>query len=168
MLRARGFTIVELITVVVLLGILSMTAVSRMVRPSSFAPGIVAQTFVAEARIAQQRAASRRDASVTLTADRLGDDWRFVLSSDVDGVLRTELVEAANTSVTVKSGAASASLDSSASLRLDFTTTGDLSVVLIDGLLGDASGGVALTVVGDTSRDVCVHPTGYAVEGVCV
>lgn len=167
MLRARGFTIVELITVVVLLGILSMTAASRMVRPSSFAPGIVAHAFVAETRIAQQRAATRRDAQITLTADRLGDDWRFVLSSDVDGVLRTELVDVANTSVSVQSGTANATLNASTSLRMDFSTTGDLSVVLVGGVLGDATTGVAISVVGDSDRDVCVHPTGYAVEDAC-
>ena len=78
---------VELIAVVMLLGILSMAAVSRMVRPSAFAPGIVAQAIIAEARIAQQRAASRGDALVTLTVDQLGSDWRLALSTDVDGVI---------------------------------------------------------------------------------
>jgi MSHA pilin protein MshC len=165
--HTRGFTIVELVTVIVLLGILSTVAVSRMVRPSAFAPGIVAQGLVAEARIAQQRAASRGDAQVTLTVDQLGSDWRLVLSTDIDGVIRTELLEVANTTVLAASGAESAALNDTTALQIIFDNRGDLATVLIGGLPGAPTTGVALTVNGDSSRDVCVYPTGYAVQDAC-
>lgn len=158
---------VELVTVVVLLGILSLAAVSRMVRPSAFAPGIVAQGIVAQTRIAQQRAASRRDAQVTLTVDQLGSDWRLVLSTDVDGVIRTELLETANTTLSAHSGAASAALDAATALQIVFDSQGDLATVLIDGLPGQPSTGVALSVTGDSTRDICIYPTGYALEDAC-
>ena len=167
MSRARGFTIVELITVVVLLGILSMVAVSRMVKPSAFAPGMVAQAIVAEARIAQQRAASRGDALVTLTVDQLGSDWRLVLSTDVDGVLRTQLLEVGNTAVQAQSGGAAATLDSATALRVDFDAEGNLATVLIGGVAGQPTTGVAMTINGDSDRDVCIYPTGYATQAAC-
>lgn len=163
----EGFTIIELITVVVLLGILSMVAFSRFVRPSAFAPGIVAHGVVAETRLAQQRASSRHDAVVTLTVDRVGTDWRFVHSTDVDGVVRTELVGAANTTLQAQSGVANRAVDAANPLVVQFNADGDITSVAIGADAGDPAQGVSITLAGDSNRQVCVYSTGYAVEEPC-
>ncbi len=162
-----GFTIVELITVVILLGILSVTAISRFVQPSAFAPGIVTHAFILQARAAQQIAASRADAQVTLTVDRVADEWRLRVVSDVDGVLRNELVPAENTTLTASSGSASGLIDASAPLRLRYDSQGDLSAVFIGAATGVPDSGVDLQFSGDSDRSVCVYPSGYATDNAC-
>jgi len=165
--RPHGFTIIELITVVVLLGILSMVAFSRFVRPSAFVPSIVAHGVVAETRLAQQRAASRRDAVVTLTLDRSGTDWRFQHATDVDGIVRTELIGASNTALEADSGPANGAVDAANPLILQFDSAGDILSVTIGAAAGDPSQGVSISLTGDSDREVCIYPTGYAVEETC-
>lgn len=162
-----GFTIVEFVVVIILLGVLSTVTISRMVSPSAFGPGIVAQTLVAQTRTAQQRAASRNDAVITLTVDELGSDWRFQLSSDLDGILDTELVERANTTVQAQSGAANAPLGAGAALNLEFDSDGNLADVQVGAAAGTATLGVELVISGDSNRNVCVYSTGYAVAEPC-
>ena len=166
-LLAEGFTIVELITVVILLGILSITAISRFVQPSAFAPGIITNAFVLQARAAQQLAVSRADAEVSLTLERTADQWRLQISTDVDGVVRSETLAAENTSLIVSSGAASAAVTGTSPLVLRFDSRGDLSAVLIGATAGAATAGVDLQFSGDSSRAVCVYPSGYANDAAC-
>lgn len=151
----------------VLLGILSMVAFSRFVRPSAFAPGIVAHGVVAETRLAQQRASARRDAVVTLSVDRAGTDWRFVHATDVDGVVRTELIDAANTTLQAQSGVANGAVDAANPLVVQFNADGEITAVTIGAAVGDPAQGVSITLAGDSSRALCVYSTGYAVEEPC-
>lgn len=164
---AAGFTVVELVLVVILLGILGVAAMSRFVEPSAFAPGIVSETLIAEARIAQQIAASRRDAAVTLTVDRLGADWRFRVATSVDGVVRTQQVAAENTGIQAASGAVSDDLDAATPLVLQFGHDGDLAAVVVGATPGSAALGVSLGISGDSARAACIYPTGYASASAC-
>ena len=154
--------------VIVLLGVLAMTAGSRLVRPEAFAPAVVTQALVAETRFAQQLAASRRDAQVSLTLDRLADEFRFRVATDVDGVVRTELVEAEDTTVQATSGAASATVGVGAALILTFDHTGDLGSVTVAAVPGDPALGVALQVSGGSTRVACVYPSGYVNDDACI
>lgn len=165
--NTHGFTIVELITVVILLGILSVTAISRFVEPSAFAPGIVTHAVIVQARAAQQLAASRADAVVTLTVDKAGDQWRMRVSTDVDGVLSTELVAAENTTLTVSSGGAPTLIDATTPLVVRFDRLGDLSAVLIGAAAGTPAAGIDLQFNGDSARSACIYPSGYATDAVC-
>jgi hypothetical protein len=158
---------VELITVVVLLSIVAVVAMGRMVSPDMYAPAVVSQALVAELRFAQQIATSRQDAVVSLTLDRAGSDWRLRVVSDVDGVLRTEQLSAANTAVTAVSGAAAANVGIGGPLSVSFDHAGNLSAVLVGSSAGAPATGVAVTVSGDTSREVCIYPSGYANQAAC-
>lgn len=162
-----GFTMVELITVVILLSILGAVAMGRMVSPDLFAPAIVTQALVTESRFARQVAASRHDAAVSLTVDRLGGDWRFQVATDVDGVIRTELVEAEDTTVQAASGAVNDSIGAGTALIVAFDRGGDLAAVTIGAAAGDPAAGVTLTIAGDSTRQACIYPSGYANDDVC-
>lgn len=158
---------VELIAVIILLSILGVFAMGRMVSPTMYAPAVVSEAVLAQVRAAQQIAVSRHDAVVTLTVDRSGDDWRLQITSDVDGILRTERVDAENTALNAVSGAASGSIDAASPLTVSFDHGGDLETVTIGGVAGAPASGVAVSVSGDTSRQLCIYPSGYANADVC-
>lgn len=165
---SSGFTIVELIAVIILLGILSMVAMARFVQPSAFVPGIVAQKLIAESRIAAQMALSRADASVSLHIDRQGGDWRMQVSTDVDGVLRTELMDAGNSRIQATSGGASAFISAAAGLTIVYSESGDVSAITIGAATGDAAMGVDVSIEGDSNRQICIHPSGYSSSAACI
>lgn len=165
---ARGFTVVELVAVILLLAILSITALGRFVRPSAFAPAVVSAALVAEVRQARQLAGARSDARVTLELTADGSDWRFALATDVDGVVREQRVAMANTSLTASSGAASAGLGAGAGLQLTFHGDGDVAAIAIAGSPGDADLGVELALGGDSARTLCIYPSGYATDSACL
>jgi len=158
---------VELITVMLLLSVVGVFAMARMASPSMFAPAVVSQALVSELRFAQQLATARRDAVVSVSVDRVGDDWRLRTVSDVDGVLRTELVERDGTAVQAVSGAANDALDAGTALTVSFDHAGDLDAVSIGAAAGTPASGVSLTVSGDTTRQVCIYPSGYTNAGAC-
>lgn len=165
--RCSGFTLVELVAVVVLLGVLGVVASARFVGPAAFAPAMVAQAAQAEARLARQLAASRHDARVSLLLDRSGGHWRLRVVTDVDGVVRTALVEAENTTVQATSGALSRTLDATTTVTVGFDRRGDLATVAIGGSAGDPALGVGLLVAGDANRRLCIHPSGYVTDDAC-
>jgi len=164
----QGFTVVELVAVILLLAILSITALGRFVRPSAFAPAVLSAGLVAEVRQARQLAAARSDARVTLELSADGGDWHFALATDVDGVVEEERIAMANTSLVASSGAVSAALGAGAGLRLTFHGDGDLAAIAIAGSPGDADLGVEVALSGDSTRTLCIYPSGYATDSACL
>ena len=167
---ARGFTIVELIAVLLLLGILAATATSRMVGGNAYAPALVTEQLIALGRFAQQTALSRQDAAVSLDVDQSAGDWRFRVRVD-DGVAtitaREERAEIRNTSVVVANGALTASLGAAAPLHLAFDGLGSLASGSIAATNLDPSLGVGIGASGDTTSTVCIGSTGHAYRGNC-
>ena len=144
-----------------LLGVLSAVAFSRFVAPSAYAPSILAQQLRAEIMMAQAQAGNRQDAQVAFELIASAADWRMQTLNDLDGVVRETLIERDNTAIVASSGAASASLDATNSLRVEFDGLGGLTLVRVAGTDGDASTGAQLVVTGDSSRTLCIYPSGY-------
>ena len=167
--RGDGFTIVELVSVLLLLGILSAVALSRLVGDSAFAPAFAADEIVAFTRLAQQTALARQDAAVRVEVVADGTDWRLRVRVDpgtgaVD--LREQRVARKNTAIVAASGATSLPLSTSP-LVLAFDGLGALASATIGAVTLDPSIGVALTVTGDASYAVCIESTGHAMRGTC-
>lgn len=165
--RALGFTIVELVAVVVLLSILGVVALARLPSQDMFAPAIVTEAVLSEVRLAQQMAASRYDAVVSVSLSGEAAGWRIRVLSDVDGVIRSQLVESPAVVISAASGAASADLDPATSLSLTFDHRGYLATVILGSASGAPSRGVLLTVRGDSERQLCVYSSGYVNDAAC-
>ena len=166
--RAGGFTIVELIAVIVLLSVLGVVAMARLPSPNLFAPAVLAQALISEARLARQMAASRHDAVVTLSVVAEPQGWRARVSTDVDGIIRSQLIETAGTTIAASSGAVTASLDATTALSVSFDAAGRVGAISIGAAAGSPGLGLSLSISGDNSRDICIYASGYASDSACV
>lgn len=164
----QGFTIVEMVTVIILLGILSIGGFSAFVQPSAFAPQIVTHELVAQARLARRLAASRQDAQVSLSMTLVDAQWVFEIRTDIEGLVRTEQVSADHSAVRITNGALSQTLGTATSLQIRFNPKGDLDGVIVGTATGDPNQAIAIEVSGDNDQAACIYTTGYAAQVNCV
>ena len=59
-------------------------------------------------------------------------------------------------------------VDAGTPLVLQFRHAGDLAAVTIGAAAGSPAMGVGLGVIGDSQRDACVYPSGYASAAACI
>jgi hypothetical protein len=69
--------------------------------------------------------------------------------------------------MTATSGGVTGMLDVSSALTLFFDHAGDLDAVSIGGVAGVPAAGVAVSVAGDSVRQICIYPSGYANSDAC-
>ncbi|MFK7912981.1 MAG: Tfp pilus assembly protein FimT/FimU [Pseudomonadales bacterium] len=166
--HAQGFTIVELVVVIILLGILSVAAVSRMVSPSDFAPGMVSATTASQFRYARALAFAREDTDVQFMLAIVGSDWQITSSTGADGTLRSEEIEQGDTTVQLVNGAFTGSVSVLDPLRITFASDGGLAAASLGTQSLDPDLGLRLQISGDSSRLLCVYPNGYLFTADCV
>lgn len=157
-MRDHGFTLVELIMVLVILGIVSTFAASRFTDRQSYSGRAIVNQLLASARLAQQTAFAQSSASnVQMQVNRSGDQWNFqVLGGDGLNIL----LDAGNEQIRFGTNlSAACSALSNASLTLSFNGQGSL-----------VSGqNTRICVIDDNrSREICISSAGYAYEGNCV
>ena len=150
-----GFTVVELVAVIALIGVIASLALARMTDPASF-DGVVAKDGVlALSRSAQQSALGR--ANVQLTLMPVGSN--IVVSSIVSGATASTRSfptnEVAITAGTVGSGTSCSSISST--ITLNFDSAGEIETVDDDGF--------PICLNGESS--LCISPAGFAHEGAC-
>lgn len=90
----RGFTLVELVLVIVLLGILSAVGMSLFVRSDAFSALAARDRFIAFAHVAQKRALadSGSSSSLILTIAQSTSSWTLSLSQN-SSILVTDTLE---------------------------------------------------------------------------
>ncbi|MGK0248537.1 MAG: MSHA pilin protein MshC [Oleispira sp.] len=157
----QGFTLIELITVIILLGILSVFAVSRFPSSQSYSTTIISNQLIASIRLAQQTALSRASVdSVNHTQLHVtggNDYWRLVVSSGsitYDAQVGRDDEEIRfGSDLTVNCSALSP-------VPLTVTFDGD----------GNRVPSQNLRVCIDSATDVelCISASGYAYEGNCI
>lgn len=152
-----GFTIIELIMVIVLIGILSVSARSLFFSRDSYAGFLARDQLVSAALLAQQQALgmSAVNNPVTLVVANTGTDWTFTVSKS--GALTTY-------TSTQESGASTLSIDgttlaSGASQSFTWNGQGNMS----------GNNGHEFLFSGEYSWRACLSASGYAwaSEGAC-
>ena len=162
----RGFSIVEFVVVILLLGVLSATAIARFVEPAAFAPEIVAQSVSSQARFALQSAQARRTQNIDLRVNRLTDEWQATVR--VDGVaFRSAEADVGDTRVFVASGAVNGELDGANGLALTYDSSGFVSAASWGATALDPTLGIELSIQGSSDRTLCIFPTGVVSERAC-
>lgn len=154
----------ELVSVMLLLAILSTVALSRSVRPDSFAAAIAANFLVEELRYARRLAMNRQDIGIVVVLSEAGDTWVATLQTPASLVLRQRT---APRDGTVLQGPGE-SLDVGETFVFSLDGAGRLTAVTLAGTPVAPQNGIELAVVGGRSIPICLYPSGYATEAACV
>ena len=174
MIGAKGFSLVELVIVILLLGITGAVVYSRLASPNAFSPLATQDALVSTIREAQQLSLGRDN--ITYEIDLVADEWLFSAKSN-GSTLRTSRI-AAN-GVTLETGSAVASGDTCSSgfddavagdFELSFDGKGNLSSFTNNGATENVDAlfnGVRLCINDDDALAVCVSPGGFAALGDC-
>lgn len=167
----RGFTFIELVTVIALLGIIAVVALPRLIGADAFGAEEVARQFIAGARLAQQQAMAHTNGTVALDVARDSTGYRYSVTLSDAGATQTLFsaqAKFANVNVNVVAGALNAAIAVGQALHFTFAPRSDLSAVTLGGTAGSINGGVALTVDGQRQSLLCVAASGYAHRGTCL
>ena len=168
---ARGFTFVELVTVIVLMGILSVVALPRLIGSDAFGTEEVARGVVDGVRLAQRQAMARTNQNIELQVTRSASDYRFTVAAVSGGASATLFSSTASypkVEIGVQAGALTSNVAVGQTLSFSFTDRSELQAVSLAGTAGTVTGGVALTIDGTQQRIVCVAASGYAHRGTCL
>lgn len=160
--KQNGFTLIELITVIILLGILSAFAISRFPSSQSYSSAIIKNQLIASARLAQQTSLSRASstANVLLTVSEILGQWNLVVSnSDALGTSYTAQVDRKNEQVRFGTNLAAACSALTAA-PLVITFDGDGNRIPAQNL--------RICIDSVTDIELCISPSGYAYEGTCL
>ena len=156
----NGFTLVELIIVIIILGIISTFAASRFVGTSSYS------TFTAQEQaisVIRQIQVNRMQSNVSAA----NDSFRLAINSDCLGSVAACNLNLSNSVQKTQADA-----------RSDYVRESDISfspanTVIDFDLLGNpsVSAGVNITINSTTSSNsaqLCINSQGYVREGVCL
>lgn len=162
-----GFTLVELITVILLLGILSAVAIARSGSSSDFEPRMFTSTVAEQYRFAHGLSGSRYNDPVDFDVVASASGWQFISRSALTGEVRREEMTSDGLGITVQNGSSSLSLSAGSSLTIRFSPAGDIASANLNGLPLQVDLGIELQVAGDSMHQLCVYPTGYLRAGSC-
>lgn len=171
-----GYSVVELVIVILVIGIVSAVALSRTLRSDTYNPVIARDQIVSIARSAQQKAIGRSD--VSLHIQPLGNNLQLRIE-DSTGVV--ELINTALASVVPRGdvnvlGSCAAvpgtSLITVATpMVLNYNELGDLLNGGVSGSPGypqEVTSGARICINNDPRMSVCLSSAGYAYVGNCV
>ncbi|MDO3723188.1 type II secretion system protein [Marinobacter sp. chi1] len=144
--RVAGFTLVELVMVIILIGVLSALGIGLFAGRSAFSP-LLANQQLASATLLAQQAALAGNSAGTLTVEQAAESFRFTVGAGSPEA-RVFSVERAGTSLT---GVA-------LPLTLSFNSLGEVS----------SGGSTNLTFSGDTTYQTCISSLGAVYSGGCL
>ena len=155
----KGFTLVELVLTLVLVGILSVSAIGLFATSDSYTARTVADRFLAQARFAQQVALARAADTVTpigLSVTRSGNT--VSLSVTTGGLPAIREINASGVVIRRKTSGTSACGGGTASnFTLQFDRRGNLNPAVNN----------LICIDGQQTIAICISPLGYAYEAVC-
>lgn len=156
----QGFTLIELVTVIILLGILSAFAISRFPSSQSYSTTIIKNQLLASARLAQQTSLSRASSAenVTLTVSEISGEWHLDVEGG-SGITFSAQVERGSEQVRFGTNL-SATCSALTAAPFTLTFDGDGNQIPFQSL--------RICVDSVTDLELCISPSGYAYEGSCI
>lgn len=179
---SRGFSLVELVVVMMLLGIIGATVLGRMLRDDTYDAIIVRDQVISLGRLAQQHAIGGTDVALVLAP--IGNDLAIRVEADETAgrrvIHRSQVGRGAvrlsgdiNEPASCAAVAGETSLEAGFRMELRFDSlgnlaSGDVGAAPLPGSLTDVTLGARLCVNDAPELSVCWSPSGYAYIGDCV
>jgi MSHA pilin protein MshC len=143
--RESGFTLIELVMVIILIGVLSALGIGLFATRSAFSPLLATQQLASATLLAQQAALAGNPAG-TVTIEQAADTFVFTVGAGTPNA-RSFSVARAGTSL------------GGASLPLILTFDRDGALV--------SGSNLALTFSGDSTYQTCISSLGAVYSGAC-
>jgi MSHA pilin protein MshC len=154
--RQSGFTLVELIMVLVLIGILAVSARGAFLKQEDFSGRLVRDQLISSFRLAQQAALAKNDGNlVSVTLTRTGNDLRIDVAHA--SYVATRIVDAEGTTTNWSTSSLTGSCSA---------VSGTLPHTILFDSRGDTTQ-TRLCVAGKQTNAVCISPLGFAHVGDC-
>jgi len=165
-----GFTVIELVAVLVLIGVLAVTSYSRWFSGDAFASTTTVADISSVARLAQRVAISKPGNVITLEIDRVGDSWELAVMEDDAGTITTlfQIDNTSGNSISVSGVSGPVLLSTTNNLVINYDALGSLTNLVVGGTSLGASIGVAISVSTDAPKAMCISPVGFVHAGNCV
>jgi MSHA pilin protein MshC len=172
--RILGFTIIELVTVILIVGIIAAVSFARLFDSEQLNGIMVRDRIIAAARTAQQNALGRADVELTITPNG-GATEVTIATSDAGGTIQSFIVSLDSVSLSgdinntdscaITTGAAS--ITSSNPMTLAFEELGDLTTSGVTGSTGTPTSALRICINDIINESICVSPSGFAYSGDC-
>ncbi len=150
-----------------LLGILSGVAFSRLGSSNAFEPAMLMQQVDEQLRLAQKLATARQDGQITFYLRQVGDEWETETTSAISGSVFATRTSRNNSNIIAANGVLATPITAANSLALEIDGLGNLNSIQIGADTGDTGLGVELQISGDSTRTLCIYSSGYVSHHVC-
>lgn len=149
----KGFTLIELVMVIVLLGLLSYGGISLFTARSEYSTFVAKDLLISQALLAQQIALGNSSAAnpVSLNISNTGDVWRF-------GIQKVGVTNP--TPVSVESDGNTLQIDG-----ITLGSGGSQTFTWTNGAVLSDGNDHVIRFAGENSFSVCLSSQGYAYEG---
>jgi prepilin-type N-terminal cleavage/methylation domain-containing protein len=165
----HGFTVIELVAVLVLIGVLAVTSYSRWFSGSPFELSATAADISTVARLAQRIAVFKPGNNITLGVSNVAGIWQLVVMEDDDGYI-SNLFQNDNNSgntIAIAGVAGPVTLSAVNDLVVNYDDLGNISALLVGGVALGATVGVAISISTDSPKLICISPVGFVHAGAC-
>jgi len=167
---SRGFTVIELVAVLVLIGVLAVTTYSRWFSSGSFESSATVADITSAARLAQRIAISKPANTITLEVNNVAGTWEMAVMEDDGGAVSTlfQIDNDSGNAITVTGVTGPVTLSAANDLVINYDALGNLDDIVVGGSSLGASVGAAISVSSGSSKTMCISPVGFAHAGTCV
>lgn len=161
-----GYTLIELIAVIIILGIIAASAVGRFADQDSFASRLDFDEWRSALRFAQAVALSRANADTVLEIrfNRVEEQWGYSLFGDADEIY-PEVSRTQERTVTSSTSDFSSACTSLTSVSYPFSVYFNPQGNRADNSGASVSANLRLCI-GDF--ELCIDPSGYTYDGACI
>lgn len=174
----KGFTIVELVIVILMISILSAVVFARFQDQNTFNASIVRDQIISLSRIAQQSSLGRADVSLAITPTASNSVLLEVESGgvfqsfelDLDGVTLTgdvNKLDGGSQTPSCEADDGDTAITAGAPMIINFGELSDLEEVSVGGVPTAVTSAVRICLDNRAVDSVCISPAGYAYAGNC-